>query len=118
MFNYDDKYKTNIRMINGVIFSCDEYKQHYDELAERLSQLYEEKLSGIVAYLLPLVQRFYDRESFEITETILTESLGTPIIDLSTNTITYCNQTLDNEHIFSLEYHGDFDAFDNMSIDG
>ena len=118
MFLYDDKYKTNIRVIDGVIFSCDEYMPDYDSLAERLAKIYDDKLDDIVSFMLPAIQLFYENESFEVTAELLKESLGEPLINLSSKAITYCNQSLDREHIFSFAYDGSFDDFDYLCIDG
>ena len=118
MFLYDDKYKTNIRIIDGIVFSCDRYKSDYDSEAESLAKLYADKLDDIVSLMQPDIKRFYEHNTYEITAELLKESLGEPLIDLSSKTITYCNQTLDKEHIFSLEFSGAFDSFDNLCIDG
>ena len=48
-----------------------------------------------------------------------TEKLGKPIIEPERQTVTFCDQTFDDIHIFSFDYQGQaFESLENFAIDG
>ena len=49
---------------------------------------------------------------------IIKKALGKPQIDLDSSVIVYCEQTLDDVHIISVEFGGLFTDFYYASIDG
>lgn len=54
----------------------------------------------------------------DISEDDLAEALGTPLIDLDREVVTYLEQTLDDIHIIDVEYGGLLNEFYEVAIDG
>lgn len=54
----------------------------------------------------------------DISEEDLAEALGTPLIDLDREVVTYLEQTLDDIHIIDVEYGGFLNEFYKVAIDG
>ncbi|EGL86551.1 hypothetical protein HMPREF9967_1434 [Streptococcus infantis SK1076] len=45
--------------------------------------------------------------------------MGKPIIEPERQTVTFCDQTFDDIHIFSFDYQGQaFESLENFAIDG
>ena len=59
-------------------------------------------LYRILAFILPHLQEFYGY----LTDEEATEKLGKPIIEPERQTVTFCDQTFDDIHIFSFDYQG------------
>ena len=118
MFVYSDDYLQNIREINGIIFCCDDIKPEYDSVAEHLAAIYPEKLPGIVETMIPELISIYGEEIKDLTIDEAIKRLGKPLIDLDTSLINYYEHTFDQEHIISVEFHGDFEGISGFSVDG
>ena len=54
----------------------------------------------------------------EILKAMTATELGTPMIDLDREVITYLEQSLDDIHIIDVEYGGLLDEFYEVAIDG
>lgn len=114
IFIHDDKYDEFYAELNGIKFVCEKVEDNYEQLAKDLSDTYESKISGIVNFILPDIN-----EIFGVSDTsIIQKALGKPQIDLDKSMIVYCEQTLDDVHIISVEFDGLFTDFYLTSIDG
>lgn len=114
MFVYDEKYNEFVAELNGIKFVCEKVEDNYEQLVKDLASTYEAKLPAIVNFLLPDVS-----EMFGVSDVaIIQSSLGKPQIDLDKSMIIYCEQTLDDVHIVSVEFGGLFTEFYYSSIDG
>lgn len=119
MFQYSEHYGQMILELNGIIFSCEEEQEKYEAIAQNFSKKYYEKLSVIIEFMLhDRLLDFYENYIKELNVDIVKENLGAPMIDLDMHQITYCEQTLDNEHIFTVEYGEDLDDLLYCSVDG
>ena len=114
IFKYDDRHKALIAEINGVRFCCEEEKDGYASQAQELAEVYEEKVPDIVAFILDEVCSMFG----DVSEDDLAEALGTPLIDLYREVVTYLEQTLDDIHIIDVEYGGLLNEFYEVAIDG
>ena len=113
LFRYDEKKKL-IAEINGIKFTCNELKQEYEELAIKISKVYANKFPNLIEYIIDDINDMFGK----ISKEELMNSLGTPLIDLDTETITYLEQTLDDIHIIEVEFSGILDEFHEICIDG
>jgi len=114
LFNFDEEREEYVAELNGVEFTCDEPEDGDEEEAQRLSELYFEKLPDMIDFMLPELRQVYG----EIGRDELPELLGKPTINLTTCQIMYLEHELDADHIIEFEYDGDFDEFFYFSIDG
>lgn len=114
IFIHDDKYDEFYAELNGIKFVCEKVEDNYEQLAKDLSDTCESKISDIVNFILPDIN-----EIFGVSDTsIIQKALGKPQIDLDKSMIVYCEQTLDDVHIISVEFDGLFTDFYLTSIDG
>ena len=118
MFVYNDKFRQNIREINGIVFGCENIKPEYDSIAEHLASIYPEKLPSIVEVMLPELIEFYGDEIEDITIDEAIKRLGKPLIDLDLDLINFYDHTFDSVHIISVEYRDDFEDISGFSVDG
>jgi len=118
MFVYNDKYRQNIREINGIVFGCKSIKSEYDSMAEHLASIYPEKLLNIVEVMIPELIEFYGDDIKDITVDETIERLGKPLINLDLNIINFPNQTFDLVHIISVDFCDDFENISGFSVDG
>ena len=119
MFKYSEQYDQRILELNGIIFCCEEEQGEYEAEALKLSRVYHDKLSDIVEFMLrDRLLDFYGNNIGGLNADILKENLGVPMIDLDMHQIIYCEQTLDDEHIFEVEYGEDFNDLLYCSVDG
>jgi len=114
MFVHDEKYDEFVAELNGIKFVCGKVEDNYEQLAKDLANTYEEKLLDIVNFLLPDLSEMFGVSDVEIIQ----KKLGKPQIDLDKGMIVYCEQTLDDVHIVSVEFSGLFTEFYYTSIDG
>ena len=85
------------------------------ELSESIVKEYRSKQKEIAHFLLDSgIEEQYD--ICEIEDLI--EKLGTPIISVEMNKVSYPENTLDDEHIICFEYAEGFDKLFNCVIDG
>ena len=118
MFEYSEEYDKEIMELNGIFFCCEEAEDGYEDEAKSLSKAYYDKLDDIAEFMLnERLSDFYG-ESIELDADIIKENLGTPMIDLDTHQIIYCEQTLDDIHVFEVEFGDDLDDLLYCSVDG
>lgn len=84
-FNFNEKEQKFIAEINGIKFTCEEVKQKYEELAIKIAKVYTEKLPNLIELIINDIQDMFG----EISKETVINSLGIPVIDLDTETITY-----------------------------
>lgn len=113
-FSFNGKEQKFIAEINGIKFTCEEIKQEYEELAIKIAKVYTEKLPNLIEFIINDIQDMFE----EISKETVINSLGVPVIDLDTETITYLEQTLDDVHIIEIEFSGTLDEFHEVCIDG
>ena len=114
MFTYNDKYDEFYAELNDIKFVCEKVEDNYEQLAEEISNTYESKILDIVNFLLPDINEMFGVSDIDIIQKVL----GKPQIDLDKSMIVYCDQTLDDVHIISVEFVGLFTNFYYTSIDG
>ena len=119
MFEYSEQYGQRILELNGIIFCCEEDQGEYEAVAQKLSRVYYDRLSDIVEFMLrDRLLDFYKYSIGGLNVDIVKENLGMPMIDLDMHQIIYCEQSLDEEHIFEVEYGEDFNDLICCSVDG
>ena len=126
LFKFDEdsgEYVAEIAGINVTINSCTDDMVEY---GKTVAEKYESCLPGIIEYILSDEAFGEDGEFDCVTEEQLKSSLNKPEIRLlsgndripKTGVCTYCNQTLDDEHIFSFEFVNVFEDLDYFTIEG
>ena len=126
LFKFDEdsgEYVAEISGINVTINSCTDDMVEY---GKTVAEKYESCLPGIIEYILSAEAFGEDGEFDCVTEEQLKTSLNKPEIRLlvgndripKTGVCTYCNQTLDDEHIFSFEFVNVFEDLDYFTIEG
>ena len=112
----DQSLQAYLHEVDGVFLAWEEKPSgNFEMEAQLLAANYHKNLYRILAFILPHLQEFYgyfrDEEA--------TEKLGKPIIEPERQTVTFCNQTFDDIHIFSFDYQGQaFESLENFAIDG
>ena len=103
-------------IINGITFICDEVLDDYEDTARDIADAYKDKLGDIADFMLDdgQIGDFFG----EISREKLIRSLGSPMISLDNNTVTYCEHKLDDEHIIEFEFDGILEEFSDLVIDG
>ena len=102
-----------------LFFCCEEEQGEYEAEAQKLSIVYYDKLSNTVEFMLcDRLLVFYGNNIGGINADIVKANLGVPMIDLDMHQIIYCDQSLDEEHIFEVEYGEDFNDLLYCSVDG
>ncbi|MCI9376781.1 MAG: hypothetical protein HFF85_10320 [Oscillibacter sp.] len=114
MFQYDADSDAYLAERNGVLFLCEEPSGELERFAEALAACYERRRSDIARHMLPRLTRIYG----DLSAGQLMAALGKPQIDLDRNVITYLEHTLDDVHIFEVEFQGMLEEFLYVSIDG
>lgn len=101
---------------DDLIFAWDEEPtEDMSETIEKLSKNYYSHLDEIVQFMMPDLKMCYG----DVDPNAIKEKLGKPIIDYDNGTVTYLEQSFDNEHIFEFEFLDDaFEELQYFSIDG
>ncbi len=122
IYKYDEYNNEYTAKIGEIDFCIDHEPSDIEEsYTIELSKAYDEKIMKIMNFILTNEDFEYAFEQDNMTEEELIESLGTPIIQIineNEGTLTYWNQSLDDEHIILFEFIGKFDELLNLSIDG
>lgn len=113
-FKYSEKYQTYIYNINKVIICCDEPAEKYEKKASVIAKKYKNTISSIVDFIYEDVTEMFG----EMSKEIILNSLGTPLINIQSEVITYLDHTLDQTHIIEIEYSNDLEKFHYVTIDG
>lgn len=119
MFEYSEEYGQKILVMNGIVFCCEEEQDGYIDEAKRLSEEYWDKLWDIAGFMLnDRLRDLYRDRCEELDAEAVKANLGTPQINLDLSQIVYCEQTLDDEHIFTVGYGEDLNDLMYCSADG
>ena len=114
MFKYSEEDGAYLAELSGIEVVCEEPSGELEAAAKKLAELYEDRLPEIAAYILPGLENMFEG----LTVEKLIADLGTPQIDLDVSTITYLEQTLDESHIFTLEFDGAMEELLEFTVDG
>jgi hypothetical protein len=116
MFVYDEDEELFIDDFDGIIVTCDEVSEGFEELAARIAELYPQRLEDIADFLIKEgICDFFG----ELTPDEIMDGLGVPRIDIGSRTVTYTEHSFDDVHIISFEYDDEeLDGFMYLSIDG
>ena len=113
---FDQSLQAYIHEVDDVLVAWEEKPSgNYEVEAQLLAANYHKNRSRILAFILPQLQEFYGY----FTDEEATEKLSKPIIEPERQTVTFCEQTFDDIHIFSFDYQGQaFEILENFAIDG
>ena len=113
---FDQSLQAYLHEVDDVLVAWEEKPSGNFEIeAQLLAANYHKNRTRILAFILPHLQEFYGY----FTDEEATEKLGKPIIEPERQTVTFCDQTFDNIHIFSFDYQGQaFESLENFAIDG
>ena len=114
--HFDDDLEMYVSEIDGIIFTCeDEPTDVYEERLQAVAKRYWSNLDFIIEFMMPDLQEVYG----DINVDMVKEKLGRPTIDFDNGRVDYCEQLLDDMHIFSFEFLDDeFKDLQYFSIDG
>ena len=80
-----------------------------------LGSLDQENLNRIINFMLADLKEMYG----EVSEEDVKNKLGKPIIDYNQGTVSYCEQTFDDWHLFEFEFLDDqFETLECFSVNG
>ena len=113
---FDQSLQAYVHEVDNVLVAWEERPSgNFEMEAQLLAANYHKNLYRILAFILPHLQEFYRY----FTDEEATEKLGKPIIEPERQTVTFCDQTFDDIHIFSFDYQGQaFESLENFAIDG
>ena len=113
---FDQSLQAYVHEVDDVLVAWEEKPSvNFEVGAQLLASNYHKNRSRILSFILPHLQEFYGHFKYEEA----TEKLGKPIIEPERQTVTFCDQTFDDIHIFSFDYQGqDFEILENFAIDG
>jgi len=115
MMHYNEDIAMYSVEIKGIDFIREEPSEKYEKKMLKIADRYWESIDSIVEFILPDVQEVYKGVDADIVKA----SLGKPTIDFDNGTIDYMEQSLDDEHIFRLEFSDDkFHELEYFTIDG
>ena len=100
---------------NGILFTWDEEPKEYEDLIEKLSKEFWDKIDSIVRYISAELEEMYGSHSIEQIK----EKLGMPNIDPDRSEINWLEHTFDDVHIFTLQYlDDDFEGLSYFIVNG
>lgn len=114
LFNFSEEEQSCTARINSVEFTCEEVQEGYEETAREIAEVYEDKLPELAEFILSDVGDIFG----DITAQEVMDALGTPLVDLDRETVTYLDHALDDIHIIEVEYEGILDDLLGVSVDG
>ena len=105
---FDQSLQAYVHEVDNVLVAWEERPSgNFEMEAQLLAANYHKNLYRILAFILPHLQEFYGYFTDE------------PIIEPERQTVTFCDQTFDDIHIFSFDYQGQaFESLENFAIDG
>ena len=114
---FDQSLQAYIHEVDDVLVAWEEKPSgNFEMEAQLLAANYHKNRSRILAFILP---PFYKKFYGYLTDEELLKKLGKPIIEPERQTVTFCDQTFDDIHIFSFDYQGQaFESLENFAIDG
>jgi len=114
--NFDESLRQYTHEHEGVIFVWDKEPDcDFIDKVELLSKNYQENLNRIINFMLADLKEMYG----EVSEEDVKNKLGKPIIDYNQGTVSYCEQTFDDWHLFEFEFLDDqFETLKCFSVNG
>ena len=114
IFQYNTQYKAQVAKIDGILLCCQEAGEGYEQKAREFTIAYKNQLIPLAEFILEEI--FPICERMELKDLI--NALGTPMIDLDRNLISYLEPSLDGGHIIEVVFGGLLDCFFRVSVDG
>lgn len=113
---FDNSLQAYLYEVYDVLVAWEEKPSgNFEVEAQLLADNYHKNSSRILAFILPHLQEFYGY----FTDKEATEKLGKSIIKPERQTVTFCDQTFDDIHIFSFDFRGPlFENLEHFTIDG
>jgi len=113
---FDENSQTYRVERDNIIFSFDEKpNDDYKSKINKYVIAYKNQLSSIIDFMMPDIIEMYG----EVQKNEVLQKLGKPIIDYMNGTVTYCEQSFDDIHIFTFEFlDEEFKNLQYFSIDG
>ena len=113
---FDESLQQYVYQYEDLIFSWDEEpKEEYISKVKVLAKNYKDNLDRIIDFILPELRGMYG----DVRKEDVKNNLGQAIIDYNQVTVTYCDQSFDDYHIFSFEFlNNTFEKLEHFSVDG
>ena len=113
---FDESLQQYVYQYDDLIFSWDEEPTgEYIKRVKALAKNYKDNLDRIIDFILPDLRGMYG----DVSKEDVKNNLGQPIIDYNQGTVTYCDQSFDDYHIFSFEFlNNTFEKLEHFSVDG
>lgn len=120
IFQYNEKYDEYRAILDGIEFTIDNDPTENEVIyATRLVKAYNDNLSNIAKFILNDESFIEFYGNFDESELIkLLKKPTIRIIRENEGVLSYCNHRLDDEHIISFEFLGDFSKMAYLTIDG
>ena len=114
--NFDESLQQYTYEHEGVTFVWDEEPDcDFIDKVELLSKTYQANLNSLINFMLADLTEMYG----EVSEEDVKNKLGKPIIDYNQGTVSYCEQTFDDWHLFEFEFWDDqFETLKCFSVNG
>lgn len=114
--DFDESLQQYIYQYEDLIFSWDEKQEgEYINIVKVLSKNYKDNFDKIIDFMMPDLREMYG----DISREDVKNNLGKPIIDYNRGTVSYCDQTFDDWHIFEFEISdGKFERLEHFSVNG
>ena len=89
--------------------------EEYINKVKALAKNYKDNFDRIIDFILPDLREMYG----DVSKEDVKNNLGKPIIDYNQGTVSYCDQTFDDWHIFEFEFLDEkFEKIEHFSVDG
>ena len=113
---FDESLQQYVYQYEDLIFSWDEEPKEEDiNKVKALAKNYKDNLDRIIDFILPGLREMYG----DISKEDVKKNLGKPIIDYNQGTVSYCDQSFDDWHIFEFEFLDEkFEKIEHFSVDG
>ena len=99
----------------NLLFEWDKEPENIEEIVKPMIETYKKNLNHIAEEIFKEVKDIFGVQSVEQ----VIEQLGQPTIDAENGIITYCEHTMDDVHIITVEFADDnFSEVQFVSIDG
>ena len=114
--NFDESLQQYTYEYEGVIFVWDEEPDcGFMDKVQLLAKNYRKNINRIINFMLADLKEMYG----EVSEEDVKNKLGKPIIDYNQGTVSYCEQTFDDWHLFEFEFWDDqFETLKCFSVNG
>ena len=113
---FDESLQQYTYSYEDLIFAWDEEPtEEYINKVKVLAKNYKDNFDRIIDFILPDLREMYG----DISKEDVKKNLGKPIIDYNQETVTYCDQSFDDCHIFEFAFSNNtFEKLEHFSVDG